>query len=496
MKNKIIKILIEFLIFISIILILFLILIEPQKRGSLIFYTYIISSILTIGIYINIILKENYTYSKFMWITIVFGLPFFGIIIYFIFNRTIKVARLNIERPLLSKKEELEDKIIHFDSNLQEEIFTFARKISDRNIYCNDTNTKVLNNGNEYFPMLINKIKEAKEFIYLEYYIIRIDTIGKEVLEILRKKSSEGVICKVIYDPLGSKLTKKELKYLQTLIHDNVEIKSFDKILKIDKINYRNHRKIQIIDGKIGFIGGINLGDEYYHKSKKYGFWRDTALLVTGNGVSSLEKIFIKDWYYVTNEYLNCSNNSIKIDSKSIVITVESGPDNEASHIKEIFYKMINSSRKNIMIVTPYLMLEPEISFSLISASKSGVEVKILVPGLADKLLINQSTKSYYERLLKYGIKIYEYTNTFVHSKIIIIDEKIASVGTVNFDPRSFNINFEVTTIFSNESVNDLINSFEADLSNSKIINYLEWKRRSFLLKIIQNTLNLFSPLL
>jgi cardiolipin synthase len=242
----------------------------------------------------------------------------------------------------------------------------------------------------------------------------------------------------------------------------------------------------------------MNLAKEYNHQSRRFGFWRDTHLLVEGLGVMGLTNIFLKDWYYATGQWVtqNYAEDYHEVFAPGYFTVVESGPDYENMIIKDLYFKLFNMAARSIKIETPYLILEPEMLQALTNAVKSGVSVEIIVPGKPDKLIMYWATKSYYEELLKNGIRIYEYKKVFIHSKVVIVDDQIASIGTVNIDPRSFNLNFEATAILKNDSVDELIYDFYEDRNHSQEIILNEWRKRSFASKVIQGFVNLFSPIL
>jgi len=239
----------------------------------------------------------------------------------------------------------------------------------------------------------------------------------------------------------------------------------------------------------------MNLGDEYNHGSPKFGFWRDTHILIRGNGVTSLQNVFVKDWYYITGTILEKPLDKSVERFPGMYTVIESGPDYETGLIKDVYLKMISEARRSIKISTPYLIIEPEMMSALKIAAKSNVEITFLVPGKSDYVMVGYATRSYYEQLMSYGIKIYEFTDHFVHSKVLLIDDEMASVGSVNFDPRSFHLNFEVTSIFQNDAVKDLVAAFAADLTVATRIEAEAWKRRGFFRRLIQGLFNLFSPL-
>lgn len=467
------------------------------------FYIYILEialGLLAVIIAMRIITKEEYAYNKSYWIIIMLLNPIIGIIAYFVFARDFRVGRLLKERSKLASQFFLqyeEETHPKYDRYTCGEIFSFVHQTTGRSVYDGDTSTEILNNGDQFFPRLLAAIEEAKEYIMMEFYIIRTDAIGSKILQALKRKAQAGVECYLIYDHFGSHRHVKK-KILNELKAEGVKIAVFDpqKISLLNaNVNFRNHRKATVIDGHIGFVGGMNLGDEYNHQSKKFGFWRDTHLLVRGNGVTSIQNVFTKDWYYITNQVLEKPLDRSVIQMPGLFAVVESGPDFELSRIRDVYFKMMNQAKHSIRIVTPYLIIEPEMMLTLKIALKSGVRVELLVPGKHDYAVVGLATRSYYEQLLNYGARIYEYQNRFVHSKILIVDDAVASVGSVNFDPRSFHINFEVTALFENQSVADLVQSFEEDKAKSTEILPEVWRKRGLMKRLIQGFFNLFSPI-
>ncbi|MCK7487986.1 MAG: cardiolipin synthase [Bacillus subtilis] len=425
----------------------------------------------------RIILRQEYAYNKSYWIIIMLLNPIIGIIAYFVFARDFRHGKLIKNRPLIASKHFLtleEPTNPNYALHPFGSIFSFVHQITGRSVYENDTYTEVLNNGDAFFPALIEHLKRAEVYIFMEFYILKTDDIGKKVLEILKEKAMAGIDVYLIYDHFGSE-RHLDRQYLKELRASGVNIGVFDpqKISLLNSnFNFRNHRKAIVIDGYIGFVGGMNLADEYNHKSPKFGFWRDTHLLVRGNGVTSIQNVFVKDWYYITEEVLQRPLDKTVEAFQGLFAVVESGPDFESGLIKDVYFKMLTEAKRTIQIVTPYLIIEPEMMAAIKIAAKSGVVVQLLVPGKHDYAIVGFATQSYYEQLLSYGVEIYEYTNRFVHSKLLIIDETVASVGSVNFDPRSFRINFEVTALFMNEAVDELVRSFHEDIGRSARIDY------------------------
>lgn len=468
---------------------------NSQKFQSILFIGNIIVDIMAVLLGISIIISKKYTYSKLLWLMILFLNPIAGVLLYSILARDFKMNSVKFERPLLKNNKYL-DYEPYKNQEFDDDIFSYLHQNSKKSVFINNTRTTILTNGENFFPLLKKKIIEAKESICLSSYIIQNDELANEILELLVNKAESGVKVWLLYDYLGAKkINKKIIKRLRKANGQATAFEKFTLANFMNALNYRYHRKLIIIDGKYGFIGGMNLGKEYNHQSKKFGFWRDTHLMMEGEGVVSLANIFKKDWYYATGTWIDFKYNYDNLYEEGLVASVESGVDHHDEIIKEIYFKMINSAKKSIYITTPYMMIEPDLELALITASRTGVSVNILLPGKPDKFLINQATKSYYENLLKNNINIYEYNQTFVHTKCLIIDDKIASLGTVNLDPRSFNINFEATVFMKNQSVNHLVDDFKKDLIHSTKIELEKWQNRPFIMRLLQGLVGLFSPL-
>jgi cardiolipin synthase len=448
----------------------------------------------------RILLKQSYAYKKSHWLLIVLLNPILGIILYYVFARDFVTRKFYKTRPLIANKAFIgleEQTIVDYEQNDYQGIFSFIRKTTGRAVYQDDTRVEVLNNGDVFFPRLIEALHRAKTYIFMESYIIKSDHTGRMVLDVLKEKANVGVKVYLIYDHFGSN-RHLDRAYMRDLKQAGVHIGIFDpQTISIfnSNINFRNHRKAIVIDGFVGFVGGLNIADEYNHLSLKFGFWRDTHLLIEGNGVTSIQNVFVKDWYYITGNVLDVPMDKTITRQAGLFSVIESGPDFEDGLIRDVYLKMMFSAKKSIKIVSPYLIIEPELMAAIQIAIKSGVDIMLLVPGKSDFRMVGFATRSYYEQLLKMGVKIYEYHAHFVHSKILIVDDVVASVGTVNFDPRSFHLNFEVTAVFKSEAVKNLLTAFGADIQLSEAINLDRWHHRSIFVRILQGLFNLFSPI-
>lgn len=362
-----------------------------------------------------------------------------------------------------------------------------------------NTRTKILKNGEETFQEIKQRLKEAKEFIHLEYYIFRYDLLGQELMDILTDKVKEGVEVRLIYDAFGSfslsDLDRREMAESGIQLHPFLPLK-FGWFTQ--KFNFRNHRKIIIIDGKIGFVGGLNVGVEYLGKDEKIGFWCDTHVLLEGDAVQTLHAVFLLDWKYVCGEKLFEEPRymqPVPVEGDGLVHVVATGP--ETRDMSDHYYAMISCARKSVWIATPYFIPTQSILTALRVAAKKGIQVVLMVPESNDGFLTQYATQSYFPELLRAGIELYTYQKGFLHKKVTIVDGDMASIGTANMDMRSFHLNFEVNLFLTgSDSIQDLVSHFEEDLKECKRIRPVSFYKRSLGVKWKESFARLFSGVL
>jgi cardiolipin synthase len=362
---------------------------------------------------------------------------------------------------------------------------------------------QLLINGEEKFPAFFAAIEGAKDHIHLAYYIIEYDELGTRLLDLLMKKAGEGVAVRLLYDDFGSKPVRGA--FADQLRSAGGEAVPFNKV-KIfspaSKINYRNHRKIAVIDGQTGYVGGINLCDKYINTGapgKLY--WRDTHLKIRGEAVFHLQHIFLSDWNFSAGQRVAMpviSSGHVDVsEATTPVQIVAGGPDCPRSVIRLSMLKAINLARESVYITTPYFIPDGSIVSALKLSALSGVDVRILVPDVADSFTVNAAARSYYGELLKAGVSIYLYEKGFVHAKTMVVDRQISVVGTANMDIRSFDINFEVNANVYNAGIaNQLGDAFLEDLQFSRKLDYGHWKDRPWTKVLPERLARLFSPLL
>lgn len=447
------------------------------------------------------------------WLTILTFVPIIGFILYIIFGSGLSVrTRRMIRRKSISERDIIRNidgiqtlEEMRIDSILKEnrELASMCYAYGSYPLPANDI--KVYTKGESMLKVLKDDILKAKYSINIEYYIFANDRAGNEIMEALCKKAKEGVDVKLIYDSIGSR--KAPRRFFRKLEQTGGEVGEFFppfmhiRLINL-KLNYRNHRKVVIIDGRVGYTGGMNIRDDHMGRDKKLRPWRDTHIRIEGSGVYGLQNIFLDDWRYCKNDstpprlYLeNGYFPSPKICGDATVQVLTSGPDSQVQRIKETFVKMITNARDRVYIQTPYFIPDDVFFAALRIAVKSGVDVRIMVPRKPDKKTVYLATLSYLKEMAEMGVKVYLYSG-FLHSKVLIVDDNLLSIGTCNMDNRSFGLNFENTVIIYSKSLNKNHQEIYAeDMRNSQEVNINYFQKKSFLTKMLQAIMRLLSSL-
>lgn len=364
-----------------------------------------------------------------------------------------------------------------------------------------NNNVQLLINGEEKFPALLQSIRDARYHIHLEYYIFECDETGSELIELLIKKAEEGVEVRFIYDDFGSPTIKKTTE--RRMKAAGIEVHPFHKVLfytLANRINYRNHRKIVVIDGSVGYVGGINISQRYTNVPPGKLFWRDTHLLLQGPSVYYLQYLFLADWNFCCEKKLIPNEGffrHVNIPEKIFVQVAASGPDSMQPSILYAVLQTIYLAKKEILITTPYFIPGDSVIEALCVAALSGLDVKLLVPGKSDSRLVNAASQSYYSQLLKAGVQVYLYQKGFVHAKTIVTDGQLSMVGTANMDYRSFELNFEVNAIVYDKKIaGQLRQIFFDDMEDAVKIDKDDWLNRPSYVQFPEKLARLFSPVL
>ncbi|MBD3252794.1 cardiolipin synthase [Candidatus Pacearchaeota archaeon] len=463
---------------------------------------------------VYVVTRNKETPSTFAWIFLIAVFPVLGFVLYVLIGRkslrTSKKQKINEKHfvgsmkrilsglfkqqkkaiELIEKRKDLEykDKLFQLLYRNSESILTLRNRV------------KILRNGREKFPMLFKDIKNAKRFIHMQYFIWRSDELTEKFKELLIKKAKQGVEIRILYDWFGSMLISR--KSLREMRRSGIKIypyKGPGDYTFFHTLNYRDHSKIAIIDGKIGYNGGMNMGREYLDGSKKFPYWRDTHLRIKGSSAKVLQTIFGYAWKAATRESLFKREYYPRMEIKSFVpiqITssrVETG----WSSIEQLYFQLINTAEKKVYIQSPYFVPNESIYTSLITAALSGLDVRLLITGIPDKKIPYWAAFTYFEELLNAGVKIYHYKKGFMHSKTINIDTEICSIGTANMDVRSLKLNHEINTLIYDRKISkQLERDLLKDIEDSKEFTLNDYRKINPLKKFRNSVARLLAPLL
>ncbi|MGG5460096.1 cardiolipin synthase [Clostridium sp. B9] len=476
--------------------------------------TFLLYTALIINVILSVVvvvLERKQPEKTIAWLLILTLLPPIGLILYIFLGRNWKRNKLN-DRINPQVKDLISPILDEYPKKQYVSLMELLAFNSDSPIFINN-DIKIYKDGNEKFKDLKAELLKAKHHIHLEYYIVNSDELGNEIKDILIKKSLEGVKVRFIIDKVGANKLKRS--YVKELRKAGVSVVIYSyflaPLLKAinTQINYRNHRKIVVIDGQVGFLGGINIGDEYLGKNKKFGYWRDTHIMVKGDFVLALQAVFLDD--FITIEKANNSTYTFydkefseyfpeKTIAKERVLMqlVKSGPDSTFPAIMQSILKMIMTARKNIYITTPYFVPPSSIIEALRIASLSGVDVKIIFPEKSDHFMVNKASKSYLAELMDCGIEVYFYDKkSFVHAKTMTIDGEICTLGTANMDIRSFELNYEINTVIYDDKITAKLDElFYEDLIKCRHYKIEEYEKTTKFDKFIEGVTRIFSSLL
>ncbi len=471
----------------------------------------VIYLITVFSICLMIVFENRNPVKTLAWILVILFVPVAGVIIYMLFGRYYRkqkiysrkgltdarrlAAHVNrqvemLPRVLADESEGVRSKrhLIHLMLNNNRSLLTLDNKID------------LLVNGKQTFPAMLDSIASATSYIHLEFYRIEPDRLGTEFRELLEHKAQEGVKVRVIYDDVGSwnihKPYLREMRAAGVQIHPFMPVRfpSFS-----SKINYRNHRKILVVDGRTGFVGGLNIADKYLHGLPDLGPWVDTHLRLEGEAVAALDRVFIADWDFVSGEELKPESflkHVRKTGNRCLVQVASSGPDTDWATIMQVYFSAIATAKSSIYLTSPYFSPDESILAALKTAALSGVDVRMIFPKHSDSIISNWNTRSYITELLEAGVRIFLYENGFIHSKYLLVDSVFSSVGSPNVDVRSFDLDFEVTAlIYDVEFAARLGILFAEDIENCAEILLPDWAKRRRREKYKESMARIFGPL-
>ncbi|ULC58865.1 cardiolipin synthase [Flaviramulus sp. BrNp1-15] len=470
----------------------------------------ILNYIIAVSAVITILLKNINPTKTLSYIIVLVFFPFLGVLVYYLFGQEYRKNKIFTRKHILNKNvvkainKELElnkKELERVNDYLDEKVRLVKLMHSNENEPLTLNNKiDILKNGDVKFKRLIEDIESAKHHVHLEYYIVKDDTIGTKLLNLLCEKAKEGIEVRLSYDDVGSKISgrmKAKLTNSGVLHHPFMPV-LFSRFT--GKMNYRNHRKIAVIDGRIGYVGGINVGDEYLNENDTR-YWRDTHLRITGDAVKSIQIHFFSTWDFVSDEQPKIYKSyfpEVEEKQKQIGLQIAaSGPDTDWANIMEVILTAIITATDYVYITTPYFVPNDEIITALQIAAKSGVDVRLMIPEKSDSWVVKHASNSYLECLLRANIKVYKYSKGFVHAKTMVVDDIFSTVGTSNMDYRSFNINFEINSlIYDKENSILLKQHFLDDIKESNEVDYVTYLKRSKFDKLKESYCRLWSPLI
>lgn len=467
-------------------------------------YTLIIIIFYIIGLALSILAlwRSRTPQAATAWIIGLASFPFITLPLFLIFGRN-KFYQYVSQRKIFDKTAEQAivfiNKILSFRKQMPPEFAELESilKKSEQPQFLSGHSATLLIDGQETFDCILEHLDKAKEYILFQFYIFRDDSTGTLFKDALIRKAKEGVRVYFMYDYVGSRISKKFLKEMTDAGIKTEAFKGKRSWNYRSQINFRNHRKLVIIDGYEAFVGGHNIGDEYLGKSSR-GPWRDTHLLIEGPSAVVSQISFVKDWYWVRQEVLALNWEPHPHPSQNIPLcVVHTGPaDNiEVCHLFHL--SLIHMARQQLLISTPYFVPSESFMNALILSALGGCKIKILLPLENDNLFVKAAEKVYIERLLPYGIEFYQYSEGFLHQKVLVVDDKVSAIGSSNLDSRSFFINFEITNIIVDEAFTKKVtNMLNTDISKSRPLSLRDMENRSLTQKIFSRACNLLSPIL
>ncbi|MBD7912424.1 MULTISPECIES: cardiolipin synthase [Clostridium] len=480
------------------------------KLSESFIYLYVFSIILSLLIMIYIISRTDNPSYKLAWAVPVLLVPVFGGLLYLLFGGN-KIGRI-LKKQIESTNYEIVD-LLNQDENIIKEIEATDKSIANQIKYINNlstfpiykrTSSEYLSPGEDFYEKLICELRKAKHYIFMEYFIIHTGNMWNTILEILIEKVKEGVDVRIIYDDIGCIKTLPN-KYYEELGKLGIKTVVFNQLVPVlsSVMNNRDHRKITVIDGHTAFTGGINIADEYINEIVRFGHWKDAAVMIKGDAVWSFTMMFLQVWKFITKEEIDYEKYrpEVHVEDEFIddgfVQPYGDSPYDDELVGENVYLNIINKAKEYVYISTPYLIIDNELITALTLAAKSGVDVRILTPHIEDKWYAHIVTRAYYAQLIMAGIKIYEYTPGFIHSKTFVSDDSVGTVGTINLDYRSLYLHFECGVfLYKTKSVMQIKKDYLNMLEISQRITLEDTKKIKWSNRFLRSILKLLAPLM
>ena len=458
--------------------------------------------IIIIGTILVIVMDNRNPVKTLAWILVLIFLPVVGLVFYFFFGRSQRHERIigkKVYGHLMKKP--IAEYMAQPAARLPEDY----KRIIDLFHHVNQSlpfegnSIETFTSGDSFIQALLRELQQARQHIHIESYIFEDDAIGRMVRDVLIEKSRSGVEVRVIYDDVGCWHVPN--RFFERMREAGIEVRSFLKVRFphfTNKVNYRNHRKIIVIDGRAGFVGGMNLAERYV-RGFSWGIWRDTHLMLKGKAVHGLQTAFLLDWYFVDRTLISAAKYFPKLDNPgtSLVQIVTSEPVGPWREIMQGLVKAMSEARKYFYIQTPYFLPTEPMLVAMQTAALSGVDVRLMLPCRADSRLTHLASCSYLADVLRAGVKVYLYQKGFLHSKLMVSDDLLSTVGSTNMDFRSFEHNFEVNAfIYDTETALQMREIFLQDQRDCLPVSLKNWEKRSRSRKVAESTVRLLAPLL
>lgn len=489
---------------------------EMIWEGISIGYNFTMDNLLVINVILSLLIiffQRRSPQTVWTWLLLLYFIPILGFVLYLIIgqdfhkNRMFKMKEIEGELKFAVRRQEetiyrkklmlANPAMVRFQNLILYNLEAGEAVVTDNN------DVRIYTDGREKFQALITEMENAKRYIHLQYYIIRNDELWAEIEEVLIRKAGQGIEIRVLFDSMGCRTMRN--KDWERLERVGIMVAEFFPALLGQlqlRVNYRNHRKIVVIDGRVGFVGGFNVGREYLGLDKKFGYWRDTHICIEGAAVTSLAVRFVLDWNYAAKENLFVQDQLFEIpqyvrNGHDPVQIISSGPDSQTKTIHDNYLRLIHSAKHHIYLQTPYFIPDDSILDALRIASKSGIDVRIMVPCKPDHPFVYWATYSYLGEMVAAGAKCYVYDNGFLHAKTLSVDGMVSCIGTANMDIRSFELNFEVNAvIYSERTTQRLERAFENDMTKSTHVTRKVYDQRGLIIRGKEQFSRLLSPLL
>ncbi len=479
-------------------------------------YDFIMDNLVIINLLLSMIIiffQRRNPQTVWTWLLLLYFIPILGFVLYLLIGQDFHKSRM-------FKAKEIEGELKYAVRRQEENIYRKRLRLANpelgrfkdlilynleagQSVLTDNNDVRIYTDGKEKFHALLQEIEQAKCYIHIQYYIIQRDELWREIEQALVRKVKQGVEVRVLFDSMGCRSMRN--KDWDRMERAGIHVAEFFPALFGPlqfRINYRNHRKIVVIDGRVGFVGGFNVGREYLGLDSKFGYWRDTHLCIEGAAVTSLAVRFVLDWNYAAKENLFLEDKLFEIpkyvrNGHDPIQIISSGPDSQIKTIHDNYLRLIHSAKHHVYIQTPYFIPDDSILDALKIASRSGIDVRIMVPCKPDHPFVYWATYSYLGDMVAAGAKCYVYDNGFLHAKTLSADGMVACVGTANMDFRSFGLNFEVNAvIYSERTVQRLERAFENDMTRSTHVTRKVYDQRGLLIKTKEQFSRLLSPLL